>query len=1690
MKFFRPAGDSGANGKKAERLPLSPLCNANASADGSAKPAGKANDDADSDVVLVDDDAGAGCKRKRPDGGSHVGQSAAHGQGAAAAVREKTDMASAPKLTGTEDVESLRKEQAELEAALEEEVLLDSGLVSSAAGGRLTLMPNPSQLAVWLEGRTETLSELVTALAPLLPVSPASEVSALRTLVVDLAQRKSYGAKDAVLDGVAASDDASPGRLWFWEVRELKKHVPDKAARKLAELQRKRRKELRERLCGVIAAADALAAHAAVLDAAAGGGKAPTAAQRRSSESKAAKAWNRLSKLPERDAIEDAFRLATGGVAAGGASEARRERARKEKEDKARQKEEEAQAKEAKRAAEGEAKRAAKEAAAAAKAGFQSKQGLRKSQNIMESFFKRPTQPKPGAGAAAAPSGGAGSTAAGDTSAAAGGATPLRPELSLPGTSQQGPASSHPAGTPLGREGTAKMYDFSKRPVRMPDASVVAAMDAAAARLPLSAEELAADFRDNHERWKKQRAERRRMIGVPPTWARRPGAPMDLRQLASAYYGDVGSLGTGLEGLRTWRRKLIAFPKKETARPPYYGSFSRTSTAVTGRRPLGRDSSLDYEVASDEEWEEEPEGESLSDSGDEADSQMGGAAGEGGEEEDDGFIVGDDHLSDDEGVHLSQDPDDPMDVDAGPGRAVRTLAPRHVDPRLQQLEAAIDRVRTNNRPILLVRALGAAANAAATPGRAPAATPGAAVVREAVQAPVTAGVVGPCALRAEPRTGLNTGLDPGLLGALRPILHHPDVALTPPLELDVFSAAAAGTWGPALGVSCYVAEDGSSGAAALLAGTAAAGPGGLHLAAMAGVSGAGPASARAPGSGARVGRPPSALSDAQLAAFAEYIAACSERSMDKVVEGYLSSLPTPGPGVPKPPAKLKLREAVKRLGAWSAAHKRWLLHGDSVEAAVARAKMAAAAAAAAGLVTAHEGTPLAGAGPGVIAAHAVLGNGPSAMKPVALAARAAWQGGGTPLALATPSGPATGAEAPAPTPTPMLVLGPPPTPSTAPGVRPFLAAPACTPVDAALASQPRLPLEGPRPADRMVPPQQLANALTRLAAEAPRPSPAPLAMPAAGSAGPDETITAGPAYVAAGAQSDAMECDGPAAQEPERHGRSASAAPSGPSSANEGAAVSVPEGAALPDAAVAGASLAQAPRSEQGEGRAAPQPSAEGAATVQTSVEAVIGGPGLSEDAGGSGVQGASPSVEERTAEDGAPLPRPMPPALPSLQELAVYGTGHPYWPALTAWILGGGSAAAVGHKNGPSWADVGSALCVFEPGELESRVHYVPLDVVRALLALCQHRKSSHLRSGAFKAMANLAVVLAATATAPLGTASVDGTAAALVGVGTPAMDPAAPFAARPGQDEQPQRFCPELAAAAASFRHKVASDVRLHAVVRGAATSLPGASANNPRCIFSAHMLLALQRLLRDPAAALLVTRTQARVQKEQEAVRAGGAQPPPPSAVLEAKWAARLLTILVDKGRQLEHPGCRKGVAQCAVALLEHPRLADELPQALQGGAGQDPPVENGGQVVGSGQPRGKAVSWAAGLNGNDPRAFLPAACLTLLSGELRFISARSDEGEDDAGHCGRGAARGLTKCERARVLLALHAAERTLRFLGSGSSSAHQLLRHGDTQSAVSDVVLALGDASSALAATEDSLLQSLCSTVGELADALP
>ncbi|XP_068174945.1 chromatin assembly factor 1 subunit A isoform X2 [Antennarius striatus] len=89
--------------------------------------------------------------------------------------------------------------------------------------------------------------------------------------------------------------------------------------------------------------------------------------------------------------------------------------------------------------------------------------------------------------------------------------------------------------------------------------------------------------------------------------------------------------------------KLLQF--HENYRPAYWGTWSKKSLQISPRCPLRLDKGLlDYEVDSDEEWEEEEPGESLSHSEGE-DEEEGGE-----DDDDDGFFVPHGYLSDDEGA--------------------------------------------------------------------------------------------------------------------------------------------------------------------------------------------------------------------------------------------------------------------------------------------------------------------------------------------------------------------------------------------------------------------------------------------------------------------------------------------------------------------------------------------------------------------------------------------------------------------------------------------------------------------------------------------------------------------------------------------------------------------------------------------------------------------------------------------------------------------------------------------------------------------------------------------------------------------------------------------------------------------------------------------------------------------------------
>ncbi|KAM6921545.1 chromatin assembly factor 1 subunit A [Xenentodon cancila] len=91
--------------------------------------------------------------------------------------------------------------------------------------------------------------------------------------------------------------------------------------------------------------------------------------------------------------------------------------------------------------------------------------------------------------------------------------------------------------------------------------------------------------------------------------------------------------------------KLLQF--HENYRPAYWGTWSKISSHISPRYPLRRDKDLlDYEVDSDEEWEEEEPGESLSHSEGEDEEEGGDDE----DDDDDGFFVPHGYLSDDEGA--------------------------------------------------------------------------------------------------------------------------------------------------------------------------------------------------------------------------------------------------------------------------------------------------------------------------------------------------------------------------------------------------------------------------------------------------------------------------------------------------------------------------------------------------------------------------------------------------------------------------------------------------------------------------------------------------------------------------------------------------------------------------------------------------------------------------------------------------------------------------------------------------------------------------------------------------------------------------------------------------------------------------------------------------------------------------------
>ncbi|KAL4172164.1 Chromatin assembly factor 1, subunit A, variant 2 [Phytophthora ramorum] len=124
--------------------------------------------------------------------------------------------------------------------------------------------------------------------------------------------------------------------------------------------------------------------------------------------------------------------------------------------------------------------------------------------------------------------------------------------------------------------------------------------------------------------------------------------------------------------------KLLQF--YENVRPAYYGTFSTQSRLFHGgRRPLAQFSKFDYSVDSDDEWEEEEPGESLSD----ADS-------DGEESDEDNLDYGDQWLAYEDEVDYMDDAaaeDGPMESAEGPSSPTKHKLPSQLQKKRVKAKA-------------------------------------------------------------------------------------------------------------------------------------------------------------------------------------------------------------------------------------------------------------------------------------------------------------------------------------------------------------------------------------------------------------------------------------------------------------------------------------------------------------------------------------------------------------------------------------------------------------------------------------------------------------------------------------------------------------------------------------------------------------------------------------------------------------------------------------------------------------------------------------------------------------------------------------------------------------------------------------------------------------------------------------------
>ena len=186
-----------------------------------------------------------------------------------------------------------------------------------------------------------------------------------------------------------------------------------------------------------------------------------------------------------------------------------------------------------------------------------------------------------------------------------------------------------------------------------------------------------------------------RYLGLPPSWAQKSNA-LDA---AASQMEALTAADLSADMIQTWRRKFIWFPA-DSKRPPFYGSHSLPSKDITPRHPFGKEPTLDYEVMSDIDWEDEPEGSSLS-----KDSMQSDGANETGDEED-SFFVADGYLSADEGIQLDDEEDDGNKIDGDTimlANSPSKTACQNKTAHGQSLALYLEKSRRSGKPLVIHR---------------------------------------------------------------------------------------------------------------------------------------------------------------------------------------------------------------------------------------------------------------------------------------------------------------------------------------------------------------------------------------------------------------------------------------------------------------------------------------------------------------------------------------------------------------------------------------------------------------------------------------------------------------------------------------------------------------------------------------------------------------------------------------------------------------------------------------------------------------------------------------------------------------------------------------------------------------------------------------------------------------------------